>query len=250
MPRRRFFIPKDQIRGGTAILTPDQAHHLRTVLRLGAGEEVELFDGEGSAYSGRIESQDAEVRIGGLAPLEPANSPGTTLVLAAAIIKPDRFEWILQKGTELGVSRFLPLVTRFTAGHIHAARVASKVQRWQRIVREACKQSRRLTIPDIQTPMTFDRLLADQEYFTCSRIMLYEQAPERLKSDADVGDRVLLCVGPEGGWDAGEAEAAALAGFRLVNLGSGILRAETACLAAIAIFRFLLEDRQRPVKEY
>jgi 16S rRNA (uracil1498-N3)-methyltransferase len=244
MPRRRFFIPKDQIRGGIATLTPDQAHHLRTVLRLGAGEEVELFDGEGGAYSGRIESQDAKVRIGGLVRLESANPPGTALVLAAALIKPDRFDWILQKGTELGVSRFLPLVTRFTAAQIPTTRVAARMQRWQRIVREACKQSRRLTVPDIQTPMTFDRFLAEQEYSTCSRFMLYEQAPERLKSDAAVGDRVLLCVGPEGGWDAGETEAAALAGFRLVNLGSGILRAETACLAAIAIFQFLLEDRQ------
>ena len=245
MPRRRFFIPRNQIQGGIAILTPDQAHHLRTVLRLGTGEDVELFDGEGNAYSGRIESRDAEVRIGGLAPLELAQPPGTALVLATAIIKQDRFEWILQKGTELGVSRFLPLVTRFTAAHIPAARVEARMHRWQRIVREACKQSRRLTVPDIQTPVTFDQLLTEPEYSAFSRIMLHEHAPERLKRDSAAGDSVLLCVGPEGGWDTRETEAAAHAGFDLASLGSGILRAETACLAAVAILQFLLEDRQR-----
>jgi len=244
MPRRRFYIPRDQIREGSALLSPDQAHHLRAVLRLGDGDEVELFDGEGGLFSGRVESQGTNIRISALARLETSGKPSPEIHLAAALIKSDRFEWMLQKGTELGVARFIPLETRFASRRIPPARLEGRVQRWRRIVREASKQSRRLTIPHVQAPATFEALLAVKEYSDWSRIMLYEQASGRLQAGSGLTDRVLLCIGPEGGWDTGEADAAARAGFRLVTLGPGILRTETACLAAVAICRFLLDDPQ------
>jgi 16S rRNA (uracil1498-N3)-methyltransferase len=244
MPRRRFFIPRYRIAGRIAVLTPDQAHHLRDVLRLGTGEEVELFDGEGLRYSGRVECRGAEVHIVSLKRLEPAEEPKTSLVLAAAIIKADRFEWILQKGTELGVDRFLPLLTRFSNVRIPAARLEARLERWQRIIREASKQSRRVTTPRIQLPLSFSDLVASPEHAGFARFMLHEKAPQRLKM-VTPADHVLLCVGPEGGWDAAETQAAEEAGFRLVNMGSRIMRAETAALAAVAVFQFLLEQPPR-----
>jgi 16S rRNA (uracil1498-N3)-methyltransferase len=243
MPRRRFFIPPDRIRDGTAVLTPDQAHHLRDVLRLSTGEEVELFDGEGQCYSGRVECRGAEIHIGSLKGLEPAEKRRTSLVLAAALLKADRFEWVLQKGTELGVDRFLPLETHFSSVRIPSVRLEARLDRWQRIVREASKQSRRLTVPRVQPPLPFSALLAAPEYAGCAGFMLHEKAPRRLRA-VTPADRALLCVGPEGGWDTAEAQAAEQAGFQVVSMGSRIMRAETAALAAVAVLQFLFEQQR------
>jgi 16S rRNA (uracil1498-N3)-methyltransferase len=242
MPRRRFYIPRDRIRDGVAVLTPDQAHHLRAVLRLQPGEEVELFDGEGRSYSGRIEFRGADTEIGALAKVEHADTSRSNLVLAAALIKGDRFEWVLQKGTELGVDRFLPLETRFSTIHIPEERWEARRQRWQRIVTEASKQSRRLTVPRLDAPLKWETLLASPEFESHARFMLHEKAAERLKSVPPGPDGVLLCVGPEGGWEDAETCAAEQGGFHLVSIGTGILRAETAALAAISVFRFLLDQ--------
>ena len=244
MPRRRFFVPQKLEQNGIAVLTPDQAHHLRAVLRLRAGNEVELFDGTGFSYSGIIQCRGAEIRIGPLKEIELPEAPETALVLAAALIKPDRFEWILQKGTELGVERFLPLETAFSTVRIPQARLEARMDRWQRIVREACKQSRRVTIPKVHHPVPLAALLTAPEYAAHVRFMLHEKAPERLNAGLKPGDPALLCVGPEGGWDAAEVRAAADAGYRIVNMGTRVMRAETAALAALAIFQFLLEPPQ------
>ena len=241
MPRRRFFVPQKLEQNGIAVLTPDQAHHLRIVLRLRAGEEVELFDGTGLSYSGIIQSRGAVIRIGPLREVALPEAPRTALALAAALIKPDRFEWILQKGTELGVERFLPLETAFSTVRIPQARLGARMERWQRIVREACKQSRRVTIPEVHFPMPLAALLTAPEYAAHVRFMLYEKASERLTAGLKPGNPALLCVGPEGGWDATEVHAAEDAGYRIVGMGTRVLRAETAALAALAIFQFLLE---------
>jgi 16S rRNA (uracil1498-N3)-methyltransferase len=241
MPRRRFFIPRDQIRNGCAVLTPDQAHHLRAVLRLRAGDEVELFDGEGTGYAGAVELRGAEIRVVSLRKLEPAGRTGNPLTLGAALIKPDRFEWMLQKGTELGVDSFLPLQTRFSTVRIPPARWTARRERWERIVREACKQCRRAAIPKIQEPLPFLALLDSPQFSGYAKFLLHESTPERLGADLPAGAPVLLCVGPEGGWDPAETLAARRAGFRVVSMGNRILRAETAALAAVAIFQFLLD---------
>lgn len=242
MSRRRFFIPPDRIQDGIAVLTPDQAHHLRDVLRLRAGDEIELFDGEGLSFCGKIECHGPEIHIGSLKKLDPPGERNSSFVLAAALIKPDRFEWMLQKGTELGVDQFLPLETRFTTVRIQQPRLEARLERWQRILREASKQCRRQTVPRIQRPISWDAFLASPEHANCSRFMLHEKASNRPKPTLPMMDRVLLCVGPEGGWDTSEARAAEQAGFQLVSMGARILRAETAALAAVSIFQFLLDE--------
>ncbi len=242
MPRRRFFVPRDRIQDGVAILTPDQAHHLRTVLRLQAGDEVELFDGEGLSFSGKIEYRGANTQIGTLKQLDQIDARQSALVLAPALIKTDRFEWMLEKTTELGVNQFVPLQTRFAAVHVPGARLTARLERWQRIVTEASKQSRRLTVPKIHAPLPWEEFLASEEYAVYSRFMLYEKASERIHTTPTTGERVLLCVGPEGGWEDSEAQAAEGGGFRLVSMGSRVLRAETAAVAAVSIMQFLLES--------
>jgi len=240
MPRRRFFISRDGIEDGVAVLTADQAHHLKDVLRLQSGTEVELIDGQGCSYAGIVECRGSRVRVTSLRELSPAQEFGTRLALAAALIKSDRFEWILQKGTELGVDRFLPLETRYTTVHIPQTRLRERMERWRRILREASKQSRRLTIPEIQDPLSFEELTSSSEYLGYSKFLLYEKATAPLRTHPLPEGPLLLCIGPEGGWDPSEAELAEKAGFNAVRIGSAILRAETAAVAAVAIFQFLM----------
>ncbi len=241
MPRRRFFVSGDRIRDGVAVLTPDQAHHLRTVLRLRAGAEVELFDGAGRSLSGKVEYEGPQTRISSLKELEPGAAPRFTLVLAPALIKAERFEWMLEKATELGVSQFIPLQTRFATVHIPEARLASRLARWERIVTEASKQSRRVTVPGLRAPLPWSEFLAAPEYASYARVMLCETASERFRRIPMTKERVLLCVGPEGGWADSEVEAAEQAGFSIMSMDSRILRAETAAIAAVSIMQFLLE---------
>lgn len=240
MPRRRFFISPDRIQDGVAVLDSDQAHHLRDVLRLGSGDEIELFDGQGCGYTGRIESCGAEVSVRLTRNTVPAQNAGKTLVLGAALIKPDRFEWMLQKSTELGVDRIIPLLTRFTS--VRVTNLESRMKRWRRIVQEAAQQCRRLTVPEVAPPEPFMGLLRSADIPGQRRFLLHEQAHERLQLAREPGQSVLLCIGPEGGWEDAETRAAQAAGFKLVRMGPRILRAETAAIAALAVFQFLLDE--------
>jgi 16S rRNA (uracil1498-N3)-methyltransferase len=240
MAHRRFFVSQDRIHNGVAVLDPQQSHHLRAVLRLGSGAEIEIFDGQGCGYAGRVEPGGAEVRVHLLEKIDPARKPETALILAAALIKPVRFEWMLQKSTELGVSGIMPLITRFTG--VRVPDPESRTQRWRRIVQEAAKQCRRLTVPEVAYPQPFAGLLGSPALEGQSRFLLHERAGERLQFIPEPGKSVLLCIGPEGGWDEEETRAAQDAGFRLIHMGPRILRAETAAIAAVAVFQFLLDE--------
>jgi 16S rRNA (uracil1498-N3)-methyltransferase len=245
MARRRFYVPQDSIRDGIAILPVSQAHHLRTVLRIGAGETVEIFDGKGRGYAGEVELRDSEVVIRGLQSL-PAQESSPRLTLAAALIKSDKFEWMLQKTTELGVDEIIPLITRLSDLRIPAGKIALRLDRWDRIAKEAARQSRRLTAPQIRAPLNFVDFLATDEFSECARFFFYEKARELWQPDPClIANGVLLCIGPEGGWDADEVEQAREAGYGIFGLGPRILRAETAAVAAVSIIQYHAQLNQR-----
>jgi 16S rRNA (uracil1498-N3)-methyltransferase len=157
------------------------------------------------------------------------------ITLCAALIKFDRFEWMVEKATELGVERILPVESaRCEKGLMEASR--KRTERWVRIARESSQQARRVRVPEILPAVRFDRALheaADQRYF------LDEEATTPiLNALADVknpGDRVAMLVGPEGGWTEAERAAAAGAEWRTVSLAQHVLRAETASMAAVTI---------------
>ena len=244
MSRRRFFVPREQIGDRVASLPPDQTHHLRDVLRLKAGDEVEVFDGEGTGYLGKVQADGAHIRIEGLQKLPLLDQSRVWITLAPALIKSDRFEWILQKATELGADEIIPVATQFSEIRIPRSKVEARLERWHRIVREASKQCRRLTIPQIHPPIQFQELLSLEQPPSTTRLLFYERAATSWSSACSLTDRVLICTGPEGGWEAGEVEEAGRAGFRILSLGSRILRAETAALAALAIIQFTTETQR------
>jgi len=240
MSRRRFFVPADAVQNGIASLPPDQAHHLRDVLRLGSGEIVEIFDGAGHGYVGEVEIRDSRVSVRNLQ-IVSVEAPKARLILAAALIRSAKFEWILQKATELGADEIIPLKTRFSEIDIPPGKITPRLERWDRIVREATKQCRRLTAPRVHVPRAFPDFLASEEFSSFPKYLFYEKASEPWRLDSDgLPHGVVLCIGPEGGWDNGEIERARDAGYRVSSLGPWTLRAETAAIAALSIVQHQL----------
>jgi 16S rRNA (uracil1498-N3)-methyltransferase len=241
MSRRRFYVPRDSIRNGIAILPPNQIHHLRNVLRMGSGDVVEIFDGQGNGYAGIVEIRGDDAIVHDLKTL-PVEKARVGITLAAALIKSARFEWMLQKTTELGVEEIIPLETRFSEIHIPDHKIDSRLERWTRIVQEASEQCGRFTAPRICRPLEFRELLDNKDLSGCPRYLFHEKAsafwePERIPPTGPA----VLSIGPEGGWSPEEIEQAAGAGFQIASLGSLILRAETAAIAAVSILQHQIQ---------
>jgi 16S rRNA (uracil1498-N3)-methyltransferase len=232
LARRRFFV--DEIRGGAAELLGEEARHLTRVLRVEAGQRFEISDNRAAWLAEVQEARGERVVFRVIEPIESPAAP-VRLTLAAAIVKFDRFEWIVEKATELAVERILPMETaRTEKGLFEAAR--KRVERWRRIARESSQQARRVSVPEILPPAPFERCLAGPAGY---RYFLEEgSAPPLLAvlpEHRTATDHVALMLGPEGGWTAGERSLASAAGWLPVSLGPLVLRAETAAAAALAV---------------
>jgi 16S rRNA (uracil1498-N3)-methyltransferase len=207
-------------------VTGDEFHHSVRVVRVRAGEEVELFDRAGNAARGIVDSLDREraVIITG-EPLPSRESP-LAVRLAMAVIQLEKFELVLQKATELGVRSFVPLITERV--ELRPERYANKRERWERILFEAVKQSGRTTIPRIEEPQELIDILRDG-----STKILFDADAE--PSSIDRLEAVTLLIGPEGGWSEEELREARENGVHFQRLGPRRLRAETAAIAATAV---------------
>jgi 16S rRNA (uracil1498-N3)-methyltransferase len=243
MTRRRFFVPASEIRDGVARLPPDELHHLRHVLRLNAGTQVEVFDGRGRSYTGRVEGEGANLRVGSLAPLDTQAEPAIDCTLALALIRAERFEWALEKATELGVRAIVPIAAARSEVRLPPSRLDARLDRWRRIVRSAAKQSRRSAIPEIERPCSLEQLVAATGS-EGERLLLAERGGNPWPTLG--ARRVVVAVGPEGGWEPGELRAAESAGWHRVGLGPRVLRAETAAVAALALIQFTAGDLKPP----
>lgn len=241
-PLRRFFVPPDQIKSRTAQLNSDQLHHLIHVLRVRPGETVEVFDGEGHCFAGRVERQEGEIRIASLEAIESISESPITIVLAMALCKGPSFDWILQKSTELGVHEIVPLQTHHSAVQIPESRWNARQQRWARIVQDAARQSGRSVVPIVRHPFPFEVFLAMEEFRNAERLLYYENSPNRWEGVVPGASKWVVCVGPEGGWHAREVLCAEEAGFRIRGLGPRVLRTETAALTTVSILQFVAGD--------
>jgi 16S rRNA (uracil1498-N3)-methyltransferase len=230
MSRRRFFAAR--LEGGAACLEGDDARHLERVLRAVPGQEFELA-WRGRLFLARLRRISAgEAAFDVIAEL-PAPPPAPALDLAVALFKFDRFEWMLEKATELGLTRLHLLATRHVDPRLLAA-APKRMERWAAIVHAAAEQSRRLDHPTILPPRPLADFLASSSAASgdCERWLLSE-SPGGEPLPVAHAPRLLL-AGPEGGWSSGERDAALAAGFLPASLGSRILRCETALIAALA----------------
>ncbi|MGO4881589.1 MAG: RsmE family RNA methyltransferase [Bryobacteraceae bacterium] len=235
MARRRFLVA--HIRDNTAILSGDDARHLTRVLRAEPGQRYEIADGV-RAYLAEIAAVEKERVI--FRVLEALDTPPAPagIALYVALIKFDRFEWLVEKATELGVAAIIPVnAARSEKGLAEAAR--KRAERWRRIAHESSQQARRVGKPSIDEAQLFAAALAAPKglrYFLDEQPgalpLLNAIPPSAKRRDSD---SIALLCGPEGGWTGAERDAAIAAGWTPVSLGPLILRAETAALAAAAI---------------
>lgn len=237
--RHWFFL--DGMRGepGTRVDLTPISHQLRRVLRLDAGAVITLLDGSGAAFPTRIESLASGEAAGTVLRSAAAlGEPSVELTLYQCVPKGDRFTWILQKGTEIGVTRFAPVISSRTVVR-PAERLLAKYERWRAIVREAAEQSRRGRIPVIEEPLHWAEAL---ERVRGLGLFAWEEADgnrANWQTRAADSTAVSLLVGPEGGIAKEEAAAAQAMGWLPVSLGPRVLRSETAAIAAAALVMHL-----------
>lgn len=241
--RRRFFV--DQFEGKSAVLRGEGAEHLARVLRAQPGQLYELSDGR-EVWLARVEgvtlAKHGENRVE-FALVEPivtrANEMKISLLIS--LVKFDRFEWCLEKATELDATEIIPLAAARTDKPLIAA-AAKRATRWEKILMESAQQSRRLRPPALgairQPADAFAKAEAEMKIILSERA----EAPSmKVALQEPHGASAALAIGPEGGWTQEEFSAAHEAGFREASLGETILRTETAVLAALAVLRFALK---------
>ena len=217
-----------------AELSGDDARHLTRVLRAEAGQRYEITDGQAAYLAEIAEARGQRVVFRAIEPIVSA-APAVRIALCAALVKFDRFEWTIEKATELGVETILPVeAARSEKGLLEASR--KRAARWERIARESSQQARRVAAPRILEAAPFERALAQA---AGHRYFLEETAAppllQVLPAEKAAGASVALLVGPEGGWTEAERAQAAAAGWQAASLGPLVLRAETAAIAALAV---------------
>jgi 16S rRNA (uracil1498-N3)-methyltransferase len=278
----RFFVDADALHGRDLVLQDAElAHQLGAVLRLRAGERVLLLDNSGWQYVVAIEAIERDRVAGTVERKELAGGePRTKLTLYVALMRPERFEWVLQKGTELGISAFVPVICERSTIADADELSERKIERWRRIVREAAEQSRRGKLPRL-APALFFPAACDQAARRAQALLLWEGSgaaslrqvlrgsdqlpPEQNMTIEDRGSKtenrapdprspipdprspthpfsVALFSGPEGGFSAGEFETATRYGIMPVTLGPRTLRAETAPLVAASALFYEMGD--------
>ncbi len=246
----RFFVPPAAIRGHWAVLEdPEDLHHLLRVLRLAPGQRVVFCDGQGTDYQvelAAVTPARAEGRVLSAAP--SAAEPPVEVVLLQGLPKGDKMDWIVQKATEVGVGAIVPVLTERTVVSLSPDKARERQARWQRIAREAAKQSQRGRIPAVALPRPWPEAVS--EWAKAPMLVLWEGAsPGTLRSGLQalamaVGSqrRVVVGIGPEGGFTVSEVRLAQGAGAVIASLGPRILRTETAGLVALTAILYELGD--------
>ena len=235
----RFFITPDQISLPIIRFDDDQAHQMRRVLRLRSGDLVMALDGMGLQYEVLLE-EVSNSRVTGLITDKSAavGEPATRLTLFQSLLKREKFEWVLQKGTELGVADFAPVITRRTLVRDGDDVKPEKLERWRRIIKEAAEQSGRGILPRLTAPIPFEAA-APETLIHQRALIAWEMETRRTIRDAlaerDGVREVALFIGPEGGFEREEIDAAVWYGAVPVTLGPRTLRTETAAIVGAAL---------------
>ena len=236
---RRFFAPVESFTEGGVTLDLDETRHLRDVLRLRVGDEVSIFDGTGHEFHCTVEdigkNSSTLVVMEEIAPSSP-ESP-FEITVAATVMNGEKYDLIIQKAVELGVTRLIPLNT--IRCDVKLSDAEKRMDRWRRIALEATKQSGRATLMQIGEPAGFDGLISN---LNGENAILFSERDGQGFQAITADKKITAIFGPKGGWDDSELRAAAKHGIAIVTLGGRILRAETASIAITAILQHRFGD--------
>lgn len=226
--------------GGRVTLTGNAAGHITRVLRLRAGEPLTLFDGSGGEHSARIESAGGgTVTAALLEHLAIERESPLVLTLAQGVSRGERMDWVVQKATELGVTRIVPLLTERSVVRLDAQQARKKLAHWNAVCIAACEQCGRNRLPQLQEPQELPAFLGGKDEQSL-KLLLSVQGPEkevRLQDLPRPAAAISVLIGPEGGLAPEEQAAACAAGFTPVRLGPRVLRTETAAVVALTIIQ-------------
>jgi 16S rRNA (uracil1498-N3)-methyltransferase len=242
MSRRRFYAAPEDIDSKVALLSSEETHHLVRVLRLRAGDEAFVFDGCGREYRCRVAAIESRARLEIIEEILEEVESRARITLAQSLAKGEKFDFIVQKATELGVSRIIPLETQYTDVKLREESAAKRVERWRRISMESLKQCGRRKLVEIASP------IAIEDFLKSSGVVMIvfnerggQAINEALKGVSDDSE-VAALIGPEGGWSEEELKGMEESGCRFVTLGPRVLRTETAAIVALTLIQNKIGD--------
>ncbi len=242
MHGHRFFSPPENFTSSNGIVSGDESHHLRKVLRLNIDDKVSIFNGLGDEWLAVIDEfigQNVKLSLEEKF-IDNVESP-LEITLIQGLIKGDKFDWVIQKAVELGVSKIQPLITEHT--DIQPTKGEKRLERWQRIALEATKQSKRRKLTEILSPIKWAELVKNLSTPTIVFAETNGKPLNQIIKDLKLErNSINLIVGSEGGWTTKELSEASLANFHLASLGKRILRAETAGITAVVLLQHLFGD--------
>lgn len=245
---RRFFVTPDAVQDGIVQFDAEQARHMGKVLRLSAGEQVTVSTGDGTAYLVELEQFSKETVIGRiLEQMEHLQETTIEVVLYQGMPKGDKLELIIQKCTELGVSRIIPVETSRSVVHLDSNKAEKKLERWKKIAQEASQQSKRIQVPTVGPYYHWKPFLQQLEQEPGLTIVFWEDEQTQslkalLRNQQEKPQRINLIVGPEGGLSEEEIEALRALGAVSASLGKRILRTETAGMAGISMILYEFDE--------
>jgi 16S rRNA (uracil1498-N3)-methyltransferase len=232
----RVYVEEQLAPGKSCVLEGSAANHIMRVLRLRDGDSLTLFDGRGGEYAARITAfRKSSVQVEVQEQRNVERESRLELTLAQGISRGERMDWVMQKATELGVARILPVITVRTMVKLDERQSERKVEHWRAIVISACEQSGRNRVPEVAAPCAFHELLRNDDVH--GQKLLLSPNGDLNARDLALTGRALLLVGPEGGLSPEEQELAIAGGFRQVRMGPRVLRTETAAIAALTILQ-------------
>lgn len=252
---QRYFVPEEQFDESGVRITGEDARHIRRVMRMNVADTIVCANNKGDAFLCKIKAFEDQSVIAGIESVLTSESElPVRITIAQGIPKGDKFDTIVQKGTECGAAAFIPFHSERTVSVWQKEKSEKKRLRLQRIAKEASEQTHRLFIPEVEPLMTLDQLLIFSERFTCKAVAYEETAKAGVQSglpsllrNMKAGNSLIMVIGPEGGLSPNEAERLKQSGFLLCGLGPRILRTETAALYLLSCASYHFELLQREV---
>jgi 16S rRNA (uracil1498-N3)-methyltransferase len=233
----RVFVDEDLAIGQRLAVEGSAGNHIVRVLRSRVGDELTIFNGRGGEYGASIEEIRRDtVQVSVRERRDEERESQFDLTLAQGMSRGERMDWVVQKATELGVTRIVPVFTERSVVHLDERQAAKKVQHWRGIAVSACEQCGRNVVPQIAVPVTLYGLL-EQPLGKGISLLLSPTAQQRIVDIAGSPAGATVLIGPEGGLARMEHDAALRAGFTSVRMGPRVLRTETAAVCALALLQ-------------